>query len=84
MLRKFRLIKQMPGIKIGTILEEQENCINYICTDKSFFEFDDMNKLTITKQSVENSPDWFEEIYTPTLPVRLKDKFNKFIEGLKG
>lgn len=69
-MKKYRLIKDYPGIKIGAIAvyNEKENIYDidpkYITGD-NFFPRKDL-PVNIYKPMVENNTEWFEEIFEPT------------------
>lgn len=61
-MKKYKLIKDLPGLRVGVVFRESEdhsgycNCVDPLGTRpnvKPHFYFD--------KEIVENNPKWFEE-----------------------
>lgn len=64
--RKYRLLKNMPGTKSGTLFIE-----NY-GDDTYEYNSDNGEDCRIRRSSVENSPEWFEELKEPEAAARIK------------
>jgi hypothetical protein len=56
-MKRFRLVKDIPGLKAGAIFELVNNCY---CNDKTRKSFDPHYDFEI--KVVEGSPNWFVKI----------------------
>ena len=86
-MKKFKLLKDLPGIKAGAIYEyiphPQPECQGLYHTTKSAsFEIgEDANAFT--KYTIKDHPDWFEEIKEDDIASRIKDIFDFTNEAVK-
>lgn len=63
--RQYRLLRDLPDAKAGTILTfDENNCYDY--ESKRLIKSDDTTVSWYNKEFVENSPDWFE-LVTPVV-----------------
>lgn len=67
---KYKLLKDMPTIKAGTIFRE----IVREDGSKILKEYDSNNKITILVNEIKNFDEWFEEIKEPVDSIHWKPK----------
>lgn len=67
--RTYRLIKELPGLKKGAVLQEQcdDGDQPYELLDKGYFKHDDQSAELYSRMTVENEPKFFEEVF-PLVP----------------
>lgn len=63
--RKFKLLKDSPGVRAGAIYEQTESGIgvDYKCITPEYYKFDSIKRAFFDCGTVENNPEWLVEIF---------------------
>lgn len=83
-MKTYRLIKDTPELKVGATVEEVgEFETSYECRTKKFQKKKDQGRTTYSKQVVEDSPSWFEEVKPIWVKADEVKKVKDFISKLQ-
>jgi len=67
--KKYRLLKDLPGLKSGSELRWSNNTGGYMYYDMAYNQrqrnYEDDMRDTFKRELVENNPDWFQEVVEP-------------------
>lgn len=76
---KYRLLKDLPTIKAGTIFQEITREVD---GSKILKEYDSTSKITILANEIKNFDEWFEEVEEMVNSIHWKPKYgDKYFHG---
>lgn len=77
MSKRYRLLKDLPGLKAGTVFEKCDDVTRPACRDYAYKDDETQRRWWYHPKDVENNPEWFSEI----LPE--EKSFDKYRGNLK-